>query len=95
MELTGSADRVGSKAANLRLSRRRAETVRDYLAAKGFSRARIKVKAAGENRPMVETPDGIAEAQNRYVYLFEYLAPQEQARREAIWARVGVPKIVC
>ena len=44
---------------------------------------------------MVETPDGIAEAQNCYVYLFEYLAPQEQARREAIWARVGVPKIVC
>jgi outer membrane protein OmpA-like peptidoglycan-associated protein len=95
VELTGSTDRVGSEAANLRLSWRRAEAVRAYLGANGFPRDRITLKGAGEGRALVETDDGVAEPQNRYVFLFEHLDPREDARRGEIWARVGRPRIVC
>ena len=68
IEITGSADRAGSDAGNLVLSRRRAEAVRDALLAKGMSRhMRVHIIAAGETQPLVETADGVADAQNRYV----------------------------
>jgi outer membrane protein OmpA-like peptidoglycan-associated protein len=95
VELTGSTDRVGSKSANLRLSRRRAEAVKAYLAANNFPRYRITVNGTGEDRALVDTDDGVAEPQNRYVYLFEHLDPREDARRDEIWARVGRPRAVC
>lgn len=69
VRLGGSADRVGSAAANRRLARRRAEAVRDALLRRGFPAGAIAVEAYGETRPLVETDDGIAEPQNRYVYI--------------------------
>ena len=68
IEIMGATDRVGSDIANLALSRRRAEAVRDALLARGMSRhVRVRITAAGETRPLVETADGVAEAQNRLV----------------------------
>ena len=68
IEISGHADRVGSDAANLALSRRRAEAVRDALLAKGMSRhMRVTIIARGETQPLVETADGVADAQNRFV----------------------------
>jgi outer membrane protein OmpA-like peptidoglycan-associated protein len=66
IEIMGATDRVGSDVANLALSRRRAEVVRDALLARGMSRhVRVRLTAAGETRPLVETADGVGEAQNR------------------------------
>jgi outer membrane protein OmpA-like peptidoglycan-associated protein len=65
--IEGAADRVGSAAANLRLSRRRVETVRAYLVARGVPAAVIRTQAQGETgRPLIETADGVGEPQNRY-----------------------------
>lgn len=68
IEITGHADRAGSAEANLALSRRRAEAVRNALLARGLSRhVRVRIVAAGEAQPIIQTEDGIAEAQNRAV----------------------------
>ena len=66
VEVTGHADRQGSSASNLALSRRRAEAVAAALVARGVPSAAIATAAKGEDQPLVATADGVAEAQNRY-----------------------------
>lgn len=51
IELTGHTDRLGSEAYNLRLGQARAETVRDYLQAKGLS-TQMTATSAGESQPV-------------------------------------------
>ncbi len=65
--LTGHADRVGSNSYNLRLSKRRADAVKRALARAGVARDTIMVQAIGESEPLVPTPDGVPEPQNRRV----------------------------
>jgi outer membrane protein OmpA-like peptidoglycan-associated protein len=68
IDLAGSADRSGSEDANMRLSRRRVEAVRDHLIARGVPREAFRRSDAfGENRLLVETEDGVRERQNRFV----------------------------
>lgn len=93
--LNGHADRVGSSKSNRLLSRRRAEAVRNHLLAKGVKRSLVEVQSSGETRLLVETPDEVAEAQNRYVDFTEILDPAELARREAWWGKHGRPTIIC
>ena len=73
----GYTDRVGSPSANLRLSRRRAEAVRDALVRRGFPASRIEIRALGETQMLVDTEDEVAEAQNRYaIVMIERVAPR-------------------
>jgi OmpA-OmpF porin, OOP family len=65
--VTGHADRSGTPAYNMALSRRRAETVRAELVRNGVSPSDISVSARGESDPLVPTPDGVREPQNRRV----------------------------
>jgi len=65
----GHADRVGSAAANLKLSRRRVLAVVAYLRSRGVG-APFTLHFFGDTRPLVEAPNGVAEAQNRRVELF-------------------------
>ena len=67
LSIAGYSDRSGSEAANLASSRKRAETVRAYLAAHGVPAAAMTVTAYGETRPLVPTADGVREVQNRRV----------------------------
>ncbi len=67
ISVVGHADRAGTDAYNDRLSLRRAETVRDALIAFGYPAARINIAARGEADPLVPTPDGVREPQNRRV----------------------------
>ena len=67
ISVVGHADRSGTDAYNDRLSLRRAETVRDALIALGYPAAQINVAARGEADPLVPTPDGVREPQNRRV----------------------------
>jgi outer membrane protein OmpA-like peptidoglycan-associated protein len=94
VRLIGHADRAGSDAANLRLSRRRAEAVRDFLATRGVPWGSLEIVAVGEARPRVDTPDGTPERQNRYVELIEILAPAELERLAALRAANG-DRAVC
>jgi len=65
--LLGNADRAGSGAHNLALACRRARSVRAYLVSHGIAADRIGVQSAGEDRPLENTTDGVAEPQNRSV----------------------------
>lgn len=65
--LHGHADRSGDNSANLALSLRRAEAVRNGLIERGLPSGIIRMEAHGEDQPLVDTPDGAAEAQNRRV----------------------------
>jgi outer membrane protein OmpA-like peptidoglycan-associated protein len=67
--ISGHTDRAGSIDYNQRLSCHRARAVRDWLVARGLSPEIIDVAGFGEERPSVETEDGIAEVQNRRVEL--------------------------
>jgi peptidoglycan-associated lipoprotein len=85
--LIGGTDRVGSRDANLRLSHRRAWAVRDYLVGRGIERAHIEVSAFGEDRPLVETADEVAEPQNRLVQLTAAPDAREPSARPACTPR--------
>ncbi len=64
---TGHADRSGPDAYNMRLSQRRAEAVRGELMRLGVPADYITTVAKGEREPLVPTPDGVREPQNRRV----------------------------
>ncbi len=67
IELTGHADRSGSAAYNQRLSVRRAEAVKKVLVGLGVPASAITTVGKGESAPLVPTPDGVREPQNRRV----------------------------
>ncbi len=65
--IAGYTDTAGNARANEALSRRRAETVRDYLVAHGVPRSEMSVGWHGENDLRVPTADSVPRAQNRRV----------------------------
>ena len=67
VELTGHADRSGSNKYNLALSMRRAKAVQAAMVKLGMSDKAIGTTAKGEEQPLVPTPDGVREPQNRRV----------------------------
>ena len=52
VEIAGHTDNVGSKEANLALSRRRATRVRQYLVGQGIKAGRVEAKGYGEDHPV-------------------------------------------
>jgi len=62
--IAGHTARIGAEAANIGLSQRRANRVRDALVAFGVPSGLITTEAFGESRPLVETADAVAEPQN-------------------------------
>jgi outer membrane protein OmpA-like peptidoglycan-associated protein len=67
--IEGHADERGGDNYNLRLSQRRADAVRAYLAAAGVERARMKTVAYGKSRPEVKASDIEGYAVNRRVVI--------------------------
>jgi outer membrane protein OmpA-like peptidoglycan-associated protein len=66
--IEGHTDTVGTSDQNQDLSRRRAETVRDFLVGRfGISAARLEAVGLGETQLLVPTPDQTPEARNRRV----------------------------
>lgn len=51
IRITAHTDSIGSPAANVALSRRRAESVRQKLLERGLGEARVEISALGESRP--------------------------------------------
>ena len=67
IEVDGNADRSGTPAYNLGLSRRRAETVAAELVRDGIPREAIGIQAFGDTKPLIPTAAGAREPQNRRV----------------------------
>ncbi len=67
IEVAGHSDSKGSDQYNLALSKRRAESVANYLTSKGISSNRIKTVGYGESKPIAsnENPDGSDNADGR------------------------------
>lgn len=55
--ITGHTDRIGSDAYNLKLSQRRAEAVKKYLAARGVEDRRLETIGRGKANPVVQCND--------------------------------------
>ncbi|MEO8294830.1 MAG: OmpA family protein [Gemmatimonadota bacterium] len=68
-EVQGHASSDGSDAANLRLSQRRAESVRMYLTSKGVTASRMTAKGYGETQPIADNGTEEGRKQNRRVEL--------------------------
>ena len=69
VEVAGHTDNVGNAESNLSLSKRRANTVAQYLIAKDVLRERAIIVGAGESRPMADNSTVEGRALNRRVEL--------------------------
>jgi outer membrane protein OmpA-like peptidoglycan-associated protein len=63
----GYTDSTGSQQANEDLSRRRAESVRDYLISQGVDKDRIRAQGLGPSRPIADNKSAEGRANNRRV----------------------------
>lgn len=69
LEIGGHADDTGAKQYNLELSRKRAESVRDYMVSKGISKSRLSTRSYGETRPVADNTTAAGRMRNRRVEL--------------------------
>ncbi|MBI3444972.1 MAG: OmpA family protein [Magnetospirillum sp.] len=67
IDLTGHTDLAGSAKYNQALSQKRGDAVKAQLVQMGIPASQIVVVAKGKSSPMVQTPDGVREPQNRRV----------------------------
>jgi OOP family OmpA-OmpF porin len=67
VEIAGYTDAKGGKSYNLKLSKRRAEAVRDYLASKGVAASRLTAKGYGKANPRASNKTRTGREQNRRV----------------------------
>jgi outer membrane protein OmpA-like peptidoglycan-associated protein len=70
LTIVGHTDSTGSDAINNPLSVQRAESVRDYLTARGVSGTRIEVAGRGAREPVADNGTAAGRAQNRRVEIF-------------------------
>ncbi len=76
LTIIGHTDSTGSNAINDPLSVQRAQSVRDYLAARGVSPTRIQTVGRGSHEPIADNGSAAGRAQNRRV---EILLREPQA----------------
>jgi OmpA-OmpF porin, OOP family len=67
--IEGHTDNVGAPAANQALSEKRAQAVRDWLAAKGIAADRLTAKGYGASKPVTDNNTDEGRAKNRRVEL--------------------------
>jgi outer membrane protein OmpA-like peptidoglycan-associated protein len=67
IQLEGHTDYVGAAADNMKLSQRRVESVKSYVASKGIHKSRLKTKAFGGTQPLSRDNTPEAHRLNRRV----------------------------
>ncbi len=65
MSIEGHTDWIGSEAYNMKLSQRRADSVRDYLIKEGIDPTRLASVGYGKTRPIADNKTAAGRAQNR------------------------------
>jgi NitT/TauT family transport system substrate-binding protein len=65
LRVAGNTDNVGSRDANVRLSRARAEAVTQFLVSKGFDRNKFEVVGRGPDQPLASNDTEEGRARNR------------------------------
>jgi len=70
LSIVGHTDSTGSEAVNNPLSVERAQSVRDYLAAKGVSPTKVQTAGHGEREPVADNSTSDGRARNRRVEIF-------------------------
>jgi len=67
VEIQGHTDNIGSDQANLKLSERRAQAIKNYLVARGVDGTRLKVVGYGEAYPIADNKTADGRAMNRRI----------------------------
>jgi OOP family OmpA-OmpF porin len=67
VEIAGYTDSTGSASVNRRLSKARADSVRDYLAAHGVAASRMETQGYGPDNPIADNKTTAGRAKNRRV----------------------------
>jgi len=70
VRIVGHTDNTGSDAVNNPLSVDRAQSVRDYLAARGVASSRVETSGRGEHEPIADNASEAGRAKNRRVEIF-------------------------
>lgn len=70
IDIVGHTDTTGTDAINNPLSIDRAQSVRDYLAARGVSPARIRTEGKGSYQPIADNSSESGRAKNRRVEIY-------------------------
>jgi OOP family OmpA-OmpF porin len=73
VEIAGHTDSVGSVAANLKLSQRRAESVRAYLLAQGIEPERLTAKGYGKSELLISPEKNAIDAERNRRVVFKVL----------------------
>jgi outer membrane protein OmpA-like peptidoglycan-associated protein len=69
IRVEGYTDSQGADEANMTLSQRRADAVRNYLVSRGYEPARIQAQGMGESQPVASNESAEGRANNRRVEL--------------------------
>jgi OOP family OmpA-OmpF porin len=67
IEISGHTDDVGKPEDNLDLSKRRAESVKNWFVAKGIDAKRIETRGAGPNEPIADNKGPVGRQKNRRI----------------------------
>jgi outer membrane protein OmpA-like peptidoglycan-associated protein len=67
VEIVGYTDSTGSRAHNMELSNRRAQSVANYLITQGVDASRVSTRGAGPDQPIASNATADGRAQNRRV----------------------------
>ena len=67
LKLAGHTDNVGSASSNMKLSKDRAESVKDYLVSKGANESRIEATGYGMTQPIASNKTAAGRTKNRRV----------------------------
>lgn len=70
IQIVGHTDATGNDAANVTLSRERANATRDYLASRGVAMNRMATDGRGEREPVASNDTEAGRARNRRVEIF-------------------------
>ncbi len=70
IEVAGHTDNTGDRAANMELSRRRADAVAAYLVGQGVARPRLSAHGYGPDRPRSSNATGAGQAANRRIEFY-------------------------
>ena len=70
VEIRGYTDNVGKKASNVKLSQKRADSVRDWLVKKGIDPMRITAKGFGPDNPIDTNKTEAGRAKNRRIEFY-------------------------